>query len=130
MAFDYGQNEITAFRNAIDSPGHLTFDPDAVREVVRLYDLLIAQLTTERDRIKNAEHTEGFGVLQSGRELADGFAQKATDAYTTCGEFIEGALRLQEAYLLAAGLYEDADQKNAAAITIAAESLDNETIAQ
>ncbi|MEV6278581.1 hypothetical protein [Nocardia sp. NPDC051832] len=123
---DYGQAEIAAFSSAITSAGHVKFDEAAVREVVRLYDVIIAQLTTQQREILKATQTEGFfGTLRSGQELASGFSNKAQEAYDTCSQFLQGIMRLQETYLRAAGLYEDADQKNAAAVRIATESMNN-----
>lgn len=121
MSIDYGQSAITAFNEAA-SAGAIKFDPAAVKEAVRMYTQMISGLTTIRQRLGEAAQTQGFGGFPSGQELQAGFAGKAREGIDVINQLIEGAMRLQEAYLRAGNLLEEADQKNAAALQFAAQS--------
>ncbi|AFU06230.1 hypothetical protein [Nocardia brasiliensis] len=121
MQVDYGRAEIQAFNQAAGA-GELEFDKEAVREVVRAYDLLIDGLVAEQQNIKSILNLAGFGGFGSAQQLATGFSNKANQLFDVLTQFIEGAIRLQEAYLRAGQMYEEADQKNAAALRFVGES--------
>lgn len=121
MAIDYGRTEIAAFKQGALS-GQLTYTPEAVTEVVRIYDILIENLLQERERILRATQVSGFGGLASAQQLATGFSNKASEMADILTQFIEGAMRLQEAYLIAGGRLENADLKNSQAIQFLTQS--------
>ncbi len=121
MQVEHGRAEIQAFSQAAGA-GQLEFDKDAVREVVRLYDVLIDGLVAEQRYIKDALVLAGFGGFGSTQQLAAGFSNKANQLFDVLTQFIEGAMMLQQAYLRAGQMYEEADQKNAAALRFTAES--------
>ncbi|MFD3706891.1 hypothetical protein ACFWUP_27450 [Nocardia sp. NPDC058658] len=108
---DYGQAKISALNEAARA-GQFSFDPVAVDEVVRTYDQMILGLTEIRHRLGDAVSASGFGSIPSAQELQSGFTKKATQGQTVIGELIDGAMRLQEAYLRAAGRIVDADAVN------------------
>lgn len=97
---DYGQAEISAF-NAAAGARAVQFDPAAVAEAVALYDRMIAGLYQIRDRMRDAVNGGGFGGFESGLQLQRGFSTKAADGADAVSQLIEGAMRLQEAYLRA-----------------------------
>ncbi|MFC9432985.1 hypothetical protein [Nocardia sp. NPDC057030] len=127
MSIDYGQSAITAF-NAAAGAGSINFDPAAVKEAVGLYTQMINGLTTTRQRLEEAVKAQGFGGFQSGQELQSGFISKAREGIDVINQLIEGAMRLQEAYLRAGNLLEDADQKNAAALRFAAQAAESDSL--
>ncbi|CAM4377691.1 hypothetical protein NONI108955_23460 [Nocardia ninae] len=118
---DYGQAEIAAF-NAAAEAGTIEFDPAAVTEAVGLYDRMIAGLYQIRDRMRDAVFQTGFGGFESGLELQRGFCNKAADGINAINQLIEGAMRLQEAYLRAGNLISEADQRNADTLRFVAEA--------
>ncbi|WP_435591958.1 hypothetical protein [Nocardia sp. bgisy118] len=124
-AFDYGQADIAAFKQGAQN-GSIKFDPQAVTDVVRVYDTLIKGLTDELNRIKRVTNQTGFGGFPSTQQLAAGFAGKAEQFVAVLGLFIEGAIRLQEAYLIAGNRIQEADAKNTQALQFAAQNLGTE----
>ncbi|MDO3645678.1 hypothetical protein [Nocardia mangyaensis] len=120
---DYGQAEISAFNDAARA-GQFSFDPTAVDEVVGLYDQMIQGLTKIRHRLGGAVDGSGFGAIPSANELQQGFSNKAIEGQAVLGDLIDGAMRLQEAYLRAAGKFEDADALNSRRILLLSNELD------
>lgn len=119
---DYGQAEIAAFNRAA-SAGSMHFDPDAVREAVRAYDQLIDGLRSVARKLEQGTQWSGFGGFQSAKELQAGFENKALGGIHVLNQLIEGAYRLQEAYLRAGGLIAEADQTSATALQHHSETL-------
>lgn len=122
---DYGQAKISAFNEAARA-GQFSFEPAAVDEVVGLYDQMIQGLTKIRHKIGGAVDGAGFGSIQSAKELHQGFSNKAVEGQAVIGELIDGAMRLQEAYLRAAGKLEEADAVNGRRILLQSNKLDDE----
>lgn len=118
---NYGQTQIAAFNESARA-GAIQFDPEAVREAVRLYDQMINQFTKIRDKLGSLKDLQGFGGFPSGRELRDGFTNKATEGVEVMNQLIDGAMRLQEAYLRAGSLIAEADLSNAKRINLFEES--------
>ncbi|WP_433524044.1 hypothetical protein ACQPZ2_02055 [Nocardia pseudovaccinii] len=109
---DFGQAEISAFNEAARS-GTLHFDEQSVREAVQLYGQMIIGLRKIREKLRAATDSKGFGGFPSGKELQDGFSNKAAEGMQVINQLIDGAMRLQEAYLRAGRLITEADQVNA-----------------
>ena len=114
---DFGQAEISAFNEAARS-GTIQFDEHAVRDAVQLYDQMINGLYKVREKLRTAKEAKGFGGFPSGQELQAGFSNKAADGIEVVNQLIDGAMRLQEAYLRAGQLITEADQVNADRIKI------------
>ncbi|MFD3425305.1 hypothetical protein [Nocardia fluminea] len=110
-SIDYGQAKISALNEAARA-GNFSFDPAAVDEVVASYDQMIQGLTKIRHRLGSAVDGSGFGSIPSAQELQQGFSNKAVQGQAVIGDLIDGAMRLQEAYLRAAGKIVDADAVN------------------
>lgn len=105
---DYGQAEIAVFREAVSS-GALHFDPAACLEAKDAYDELIQGLREIKGKLYKATVVSGFGGFQSAIELQEGFRKKAVDGMAALDQLIDGAMQLQETYLRAGGLMEEAD---------------------
>ncbi|NQE88981.1 hypothetical protein [Nocardia terpenica] len=125
MNIDYGQAEIAAFKAGAQS-GKITFDPHVVDELVGLYDHLIDSLKEELTRIQSVLSVTGFGGFPSTQQLAAGFNRKAHEYASTLTQFIEGAIRMQEAFLISGGKFKDAEAKNAQAIQYAGQATGTE----
>ncbi|MEG8179360.1 hypothetical protein GZH49_12565 [Nocardia terpenica] len=115
---DYGQAEIAAFKAGAQS-GKITFDPHVVDEMVGLYDHLIDNLKTELKRMQFVLGVTGFGGFPSTQQLATGFNGKAHEYASMLNQFIEGAVRMQEAFLISGGKIQEAEAKNTQAIQLA-----------
>lgn len=120
---DYGQRHIEMFGRAAKA-GSFHFDPAAVDEVVRSYATMILELEAVADRLRAAEAVDGFGAIDSARELRHGFARKASDGIQVVEQLVDGAMRLQEAYLRAADRIADADDVGAQRLARATVTLD------
>ncbi|MCC3333407.1 hypothetical protein [Nocardia abscessus] len=120
-SIDYGQAEIAAFNQAAGA-GIIQFDPVAVREAIGLYDQMISGLYVIRQRLSDAVRAVGFGGFDSARELQQGFSNKAAQGIEAVDKLIEGAMRLQEAYMRTGNMVEEADVRNADILRFIAES--------
>ncbi|MBF6332340.1 hypothetical protein [Nocardia transvalensis] len=130
---DYGQADIAAFKQqavAAAQSGHFLFDPQVVDEVVRVYDVLIEGLQNEMKNIQSIAYIGGFGGFPSTQQLAQGFSKKANEFAAVLAHFIEGAMRLQEAYLISAGKITEAEAKNTQALQIIAQTVGTENSAR
>ncbi|QIS18901.1 hypothetical protein [Nocardia terpenica] len=125
MTIDYGQADIAAFKQGALS-GHIKFDPQAVDDVVRVYDVLIEGLRKEISKIQNIAVMTSFGGFPSTQQLAAGFARKADELNVVLKQFIIGAMQLQEAYLIAAGKTTEAEAKNTQVLQAIGRDLDAE----
>jgi hypothetical protein len=112
MNVDYGQTQIAAFNEAARA-GAIQFDPEAVREAVRLYSQMITHLTVIRQKLDTVKDAKGFGGFPSGLELRDGFVKKAAEGVDVIDQLIEGAKQLQEAYMRADKAISEVDKANA-----------------
>ncbi|MFF0531107.1 hypothetical protein ACFYT3_22300 [Nocardia amikacinitolerans] len=120
-SFDYGRAEIDAFNSAARA-GSIHYEESAVREAVALYDNMIAGLLEITKRMEKAVNATGFGGFESSKQLQQGFSTKAADGIAVVQQLIEGAMRLQEAYLRAGGMIGEADQRNADMMRYASET--------
>ncbi|WP_446223950.1 hypothetical protein ACTWPB_01410 [Nocardia sp. IBHARD005] len=123
IELDYGQAQTAALTAAARAAGTLNFDPHAVDELVALYDRMIAGLQAVRVHLQTASKSSGFGDIPTADALAKGFSDKATDGIAVIDKLVDGAVRLQEAFLCAGGRLEDADMVNSARIRVAEASL-------
>ncbi|MGW5922322.1 hypothetical protein ACWFPY_25320 [Nocardia fluminea] len=119
---DYGQAEIGAFLEGARN-GQFNFDPNAVTQMVGVYDSLLAVLTTVRERVKEVTDAKGFGGFQSAQELQTGFGGKATEGVAVIDQLIVGVLDLQEAYLRSAQKIAEIDELSQKRIRLAAEGI-------
>ncbi|MFE6926085.1 hypothetical protein ACFVAV_34085 [Nocardia sp. NPDC057663] len=122
---NYGQADITAFTQRAGA-GEFSFEPDAARAAVQEIGIYISGLRTSRLEIAAGEQASGFGTLPSGTELQQGFRNKARSAGDAIDQLIQGAMQIQEGFLRAAGLIEDADDLNARRIALAANATEGQ----
>jgi hypothetical protein len=124
-SIDYGQTEIAAFSQAA-AAGVIRYDEEVARQAVQKYDDMIAGLQNVRNKLRDqALDPIGFGGFESGKQLTQGFSNKAADGISVLDKLIEGAMLMQVACLRAANLAEEADQRNADALRFAAEAAGN-----
>ncbi|MEU3011525.1 hypothetical protein [Nocardia asteroides] len=115
MTIDSSRAEISRFRSAA-AAGTVKFDPDAARRCAALYEEQADKLAALRQRLETASEAGGFGGFVSAQQLQAGFAHKARDAADLLDSYIEAAYRMKEAFLLSAGLLDEADAAAAAAL--------------
>ncbi|MBO0853039.1 MAG: hypothetical protein J2P18_04655 [Nocardia sp.] len=115
---DYGQAQIQTFANAV-AAGQVHFDPKAAQDAANLYEQAIAELLSIKKALGEIPGYRGFGGFRTGAELQQGFSRKATDGVAVVDQLIEGAMHLQETYLRAGNLIEQADQVNRSRIASA-----------
>ncbi|WP_280362901.1 hypothetical protein [Nocardia wallacei] len=118
---DFGQAEIQAFNNAA-ATGAVHFEESAVRQAVQLYQNAIDDLVKIRTKLSTMQDSSGFGGFRTGQELQQGFASKARGGAEVVNQLIDGAMRLQEAYLRAGGLIDEADRVNSDRLKIMSNS--------
>ncbi|MFJ1459450.1 hypothetical protein [Nocardia sp. N2S4-5] len=110
-SIDFGQAEIEAFNNAA-AAGAIHYDETSVRQAVQIYDKMIHGLQAVRKKLLQLTEAHGFGGFPTGQELQQGFSGKAISGVEVIDQLIDGAMRLQEAYLRAGGLISEADHVN------------------
>ncbi|MCA2208922.1 MULTISPECIES: hypothetical protein [Nocardia] len=115
MTIESSRAEISRFRSAA-AAGTVKFDPEAARRCADLYAQQADRLAELRHDLENAAEAGGFGGFVSAQQLQAGFAHKARDAADLLDRYIEAAYRMREAFLLSAGLYEEADAAASAAL--------------
>ncbi|MBO0853445.1 MAG: hypothetical protein J2P18_06725 [Nocardia sp.] len=115
MTIETSQADISRFlRTAHDRT--VTFDPAAARACAQTYQQQADRLRDLQQRLVDAAHLTGFGGFFSAEQLQAGFGRKARDAAQLLDQYIASAYRMKEAFLISAGLYEEADSANAAAL--------------
>ncbi|QIS10220.1 hypothetical protein [Nocardia arthritidis] len=115
MTIETSRADIARFKAQVQSGG-VQFDPAAARRCAQMYDNQAEQLHYLRQRLESVSDLTGFGGFVSAQQLQAGFGHKARDAAALLDRYIEAAYRMKEAFLLSAGLYEEADAANAAAL--------------
>ena len=77
-------------------------DPAAIDELVRICNTIIAELKSAQSVAKTLDKPEGFGDLDSARQLAAGFGRKAmgtpASAYERLQQFIDAYAELRDAF--------------------------------
>ncbi|WP_405180125.1 hypothetical protein OG225_01750 [Nocardia sp. NBC_01377] len=115
MTIETSRADIARFKQNAQA-GTVAFDPDAARRCAEMYEHQADRLIQLRQRLESVADTAGFGGFVSARELQAGFGNKARDAAALLDHYIEAAYRMKEAFLISAGLYDEADAANAAAL--------------
>ncbi len=115
MTIETSQADIARFLQEARS-GTVRFDPDAARSCAALYEDQADWLHQLQQNLESASRLHGFGGFFSGQQLQAGFARKARDAAEALNRYIAASYRMKEAFLISAGLYEEADAANAAAL--------------
>ncbi|WP_345499714.1 hypothetical protein [Nocardia callitridis] len=112
---DTSRADIAGFKQAAQA-GSVQFDPDAARRCAEMYDHQADRLLYLQQQLETTSELGGFGGFVSAQQLQAGFTHKARDAAALLDHYIEAAYRMKEAFLLSAGLFEEADAANAAAL--------------
>ncbi|RDI63844.1 hypothetical protein [Nocardia pseudobrasiliensis] len=115
MTIETSQADIARFLQAAQS-GTVRFDPAAARRCAEIYEQQADRLRQLQQRLESAARTDGFGGFFSAEQLQAGFGRKARDAAQLLDQYIAASYRLKEAFLVSAGLYEEADAAHAAAL--------------
>jgi hypothetical protein len=115
MTLEASQADITRFLQAAQT-GVVRFDPAAARRCADLYDQQADRLHHLQQRLDSVSSLQGFGGFTSAQQLQDGFGDKARDAAALLDRYIAAAYLMKQGFLLAAGLYDEADAANAAAL--------------
>ncbi|MEV0770831.1 hypothetical protein [Nocardia salmonicida] len=102
------------------SSGQLTMEPDAAREVAGAYLRFAAACDGWLEEAEVLRGIHGFGSLASAQQLQEGFANKAIGAKQVLGQMATAARAMADGYLRAAGILAEADQLNAAALSVIA----------
>lgn len=115
MTIETSRADIARFREQARD-GTVSFDPEAARRCAEMYEHQADRLIYLQQRLESVGELHGFGGFVSAQQLQAGFAHKARDAAALLDHYIEAAYRMKEAFLLSAGLFEEADAAAAAAI--------------
>ncbi|MCP2297448.1 hypothetical protein APR11_003883 [Nocardia amikacinitolerans] len=115
MTIESSRADIARFKQEAQA-GTVKFDPDAARRCAEIYEYQADRLIYLQQRLESAAELHGFGGFVSAQQLQAGFGHKARDAAALLDHYIEAAYRMKEAFLISAGLYEEADAANAAAL--------------
>ncbi|MET7767324.1 hypothetical protein [Nocardia sp. NPDC005366] len=115
MTIETSRADIARFKQNAQA-GTVTFDPDAARRCAEMYEHQADRLIHLQQRLESVADTQGFGGFVSAQQLQAGFGHKARDAAALLDHYIEAAYRMKEAFLISAGLYDEADAANAAAL--------------
>ncbi|MEU2254151.1 hypothetical protein [Nocardia xishanensis] len=115
MTIETSRADIARFKQEAQA-GTVKFDPDAARRCAEMYDNQADRLIYLQQRLESVAELKGFGGFVSAQQLQAGFGHKARDAAALLDHYIEAAYRMKEAFLISAGLYEEADAANAAAL--------------
>ncbi|WP_431962708.1 hypothetical protein [Nocardia sp. bgisy134] len=115
MTIESSRADIARFKQEAQT-GTVKFDPDAARRCAEMYENQADRLIYLQQRLESVAELQGFGGFVSAQQLQAGFGHKARDAAALLDHYIEAAYRMKEAFLISAGLYEEADAANAAAL--------------
>ncbi|MBF6331565.1 hypothetical protein [Nocardia transvalensis] len=115
MTIETSQADIARFLQAAQS-GTVRFDPAAARRCAELYEQQADRLRYLQQRLESVSELHGFGGFFSAEQLQAGFGRKARDAAELLDRYIAASYRMKEAFLISAGLYEEADAAHTAAL--------------
>ncbi|WP_067890814.1 hypothetical protein [Nocardia vaccinii] len=115
MTIETSQADIARFMQAARS-GTVRFDPDAARRCAAQYEEQAEGLIALQQQLESVSQLHGFGGFFSAEQLQAGFSRKARDAAAQLDRYISASYRMKEAFLLSAGLHEEADIAHAAAL--------------
>lgn len=106
--------------------GTLQLNEAAARECARHYEAFAEDMEKRQQELYQVKRLDGFGSLGSGRKLQQGFEGKAYQAFDAFKTAQQSALRMAAAIYKAAGLINDADAANAAALRTATKEMPND----
>ncbi len=115
LTIETNQADIARFLQAAHGDT-VRFDPDAARRCAAQYNEQADRLHTLQQQLESVSQLHGFGGFFSAQQLQAGFARKARDAAAQLDQYIAASHRLAEAFLVSAGLYDEADAEHAAAL--------------
>ncbi|MEV4633529.1 hypothetical protein ACIBED_20685 [Rhodococcus coprophilus] len=82
--------------------GFVRLDPPVIAEIVAICETMLAELEDSRARAKNLVAANGFGDLESARQLAAGYSRKGAgtpeSAYERIEQFIDTLTQLRDAF--------------------------------
>ncbi|MFC9895178.1 hypothetical protein ACFVMC_15960 [Nocardia sp. NPDC127579] len=115
MTIETSRADIATFQQQAQA-GTVKFDPAAARRCAEMYQHEADRLVHLKQRLEAVADLPGYGGFHSARELQAGFGAKAREAAALLDSYIEAAYAMQAAFLTSAGLYDEADAANAAAL--------------
>lgn len=101
------------------SGGRFKLDPEAAREVAGHYEWFAEEMGERRMEVQDLQRLDGFGGFASAQHLQHGFENKARQAFDAYKAAEESAHRMAAAIYQAAGLIDEVEASNAAAIEAA-----------
>ena len=77
-------------------------DPPVIDEIVAICETMLAEFESSRIKAKNLVSANGFGDLESARQLAAGYSRKGAgtpeSAYERIEQFIDTLTQLRDAF--------------------------------
>ncbi|MGV9821166.1 hypothetical protein [Nocardia xishanensis] len=98
------------------SEGRFRLTPEAARECAAHFEWFAGTVAERQREVRDLERLTGFGGFDSAQQLQQGFQRKANQAVEALKATEEAAWRMKAAVLRAAGLLEEVDAANAAAL--------------
>ncbi|GEM31483.1 hypothetical protein NN3_24900 [Nocardia neocaledoniensis NBRC 108232] len=98
--------------------GTFVLTEEAARECAGHFTWYASRLTEFQNQIMDQSRQSGFGGFESAKELQAGFENKALQGYEALVRAEQVAHQLSAAIYRAAGLLEDVDAANAAALRV------------
>ncbi|MFI5783738.1 hypothetical protein [Nocardia sp. NPDC051570] len=108
---DVGQSTATDLLGRAHA-GTFRMEPGKGREVADIYIRFADFVADQIDEAKRLHALTGFGGFASAGELSKGFEGKAVEMTAALTSMRIAALRMAEAYLIAGGMVEAADDLN------------------
>ncbi|MFI5780309.1 hypothetical protein [Nocardia sp. NPDC051570] len=99
--------------------GRFKLTAEAAHELAGHYQWLVDMLVERQHELSYLYRIDGFGGFESAQHLQQGFEGKAVQAFHVLRAAEESAYRMKAAVLQAAGLTQEVEAANAAAITAA-----------
>lgn len=98
--------------------GTFILTEEAARECAAHFAWYASRLTDFQNQIMDQARQSGFGGFESAKELQSGFENKALQGYEALVRAEQVAHQMSAAVYRAAGLLEDVDAANAAALRV------------
>ena len=103
--------------------GRFTLTAEAAHELAGHYQWFADEMRHRADEAAWLQKHDGFGSLGSAQHLQAGFERKAVQALEAFNTAHESALKMKAAILQAAGLTQEIDAANTAALTAASRKI-------
>lgn len=113
-----GHDAVGQLQGAV-AAGTLKMSKEAAHELAGHYQWFAEEMEQRQKTAKALVEVGGFGGFTSSQQLQSGFSKKAVQAFEAYRAAEESAYRMQAAILQAAGLIEEVDAANAAAVSAA-----------